>query len=367
MWRGKEKQAQGLQDPTCHWPALIWGPPWVPRASSSLVVPIQQHLRGQESPQRCREKCPGTWGCGVSGILPSRPRGPSLHSHLAGARRVGIGSFLPAKGAGLSCALGGRARQLPGEEPPPTPQGPRRTLRRARSGVPGPAGRRGPPRGADSPARAPAAAGRPLPAPRAPDPRARAAQPGPHREALQVRGRHGELRRGGRAGRAAGPRRGRAGCGTRSARRLRLNGSNMATSWKLPSAAAAERSSGAAPTPPAGPAPPPGPAESAARALPLGRRGSPRRGGRCRLRGLLGLVVCELGGRGGRCWGASARRPAACPWAEPVGVLRPRPRKPAPWEGSGVLRAPPGSPLPSCLHYVGACKGTGTPANGSMR
>lgn len=141
----------------------------------------------------------------------------------------------------------------------------------------------------------------------------------------------------------------------------------MATSWKLPSAAAAARSSGAAPTPPAGPAPPPGPAKSAARALPLGRRGSPRRGGRCRLRGLLGLVVCELGGRGGQCWGASARRPAACPWAEPAGVLRPRPRKPVPWEESGVLRAPQGSPPPSRLHHVGACKGTGTPANVSVR
>lgn len=96
-----------------------------------------------------------------------------------------------------------------------------------------------PPRGADSPPRAPS---------RGP------ARRRPHRDVFQVGGRHGELRTG------------RAGCGDRRSRggdepaagrappgRLRLNGSNMATSWKLPLAAAGEAAE-PAPPPPAGPA-----------------------------------------------------------------------------------------------------------------
>jgi hypothetical protein len=79
----------------------------------------------------------------------------------------------------------------------------------------------------------------------------------------------------------------------------------MATSWKLPLAAAAAAAGEAAeppppPPPPAGPASPPGPARPRAQPEPRGwdGRGSPLQGGRCQLRGLLGLVVCELGGVG---------------------------------------------------------------------
>lgn len=79
------------------------------------------------------------------------------------------------------------------------------------------------------------------------------------------------------------------------------------------------------------------------------RRGSPRRGGKCQRRGLLGLVVCELGGWGGQCRGAGARSPAACSreaGAEPGWERRsPRARRPVPWgEEWGAACAPGVSP-----------------------
>lgn len=75
----------------------------------------------------------------------------------------------------------------------------------------------------------------------------------------------------------------------------------MATSWKLPLAAAAGEAAEPPPPPPAGPASRLGPVRPRAQPEPLSwdGRGSPRRGGRCQLRGLLGLVVSKLGGREG--------------------------------------------------------------------
>lgn len=124
-----------------------------------------------------------------------------------------------------------------------------------------------PPRGADSPPRAPS---------RAP------ARHRPHRDAFQVGGRHGELRTG-RAG--CGERRGRGGdepaAGRAPPGRLRLNGSNMATSWKLPlAAAAAGEAAEPAPPPPAGPASLPGSAPAQRTPRGWDRRGSPRLGRR---------------------------------------------------------------------------------------
>lgn len=111
----------------------------------------------------------------------------------------------------------------------------------------------------------------------------------------------------------------------------------MATSWKLPLAAAAGEAAEPPPPPPAGPASPPGPATSAAEPCRWDRRGSPRRGGRCQLRGLLGLVVRDLGGPD-VCLGGWGGCPAACrvslgAWGRvAVGsVLGPRARKPGVW------------------------------------
>lgn len=117
-----------------------------------------------------------------------------------------------------------------------------------------------------------------------------------------------------------------------------MNGSNMATSWKLPLAAAAGEAAEPPPPPPAGPASPPGPATSAAGAPPLGRPGvfAARRevpaaeaAGTCSLRvGGPGRAV--PGGPG-----AGACRPAACPRearAESGWECQgPRARKPVPW------------------------------------
>lgn len=153
---------------------------------------------------------------GASGILPSGHESVFTPAQS----RSGLGFLPPSKGAYI-------ARSLTLQEPPPE----------VSSGVPG---FEAPPRGADSPPRAPS---------RAP------ARCGPHRDAFQVGGRHGEMRTGradcrerrgsGEDERAAG----RAPPG-----RLRLNGFNMATSWKLPLAVAAGEAVEPAPPPPAGPA-----------------------------------------------------------------------------------------------------------------
>ena len=84
----------------------------------------------------------GRSGSGVSWILPSGPRGPSLSSDLARTRRVFICSF-PRKVCSSS-PKGGDPASLPARRPRPTPWDPGLALRRARSGVPRPARRQGP-------------------------------------------------------------------------------------------------------------------------------------------------------------------------------------------------------------------------------
>lgn len=102
----------------------------------------------------------------------------------------------------------------------------------------------------------------------------------------------------------------------------------MATSWKLPLAAAAGEAAEPPPPPLAGPASPLGPVRPRAQPKPLSwdGRGSPLRGGRCQLRGLLGLVVSKLGGREGSAW-----------WPGPVSAGLPRvPERLGPSPGGSV-------------------------------
>lgn len=178
-WRGKEKQAQGLRAQSA--PALnsFGGLPRIPRASASPVVSIQQHLRGQESPQQCRKQYPETWGLQVSRILPSRPPGPQ--SVLApGPSQAGIYLLLPAKGACLSCAPGGNPASSPAKLLRPTPGTPGELCEEPAPGSPSRPGVEARPRGADSPARAPGQLqGGPLPAPRASRARRGPAGPSP--------------------------------------------------------------------------------------------------------------------------------------------------------------------------------------------
>lgn len=193
-----------------------------------------------------------------------------------------------------------------------------------------------PPCGADSPPRAPS---------RAP------ARRRPHRDAFQVGGRHGELRTG-RAG--CGERRGRGGdepaAGRAPPGRLRLNGSNMATSWKLPLAAAAGEAAEPAPPPPAGPASLPGsaPAQRAPRGWDRSGVSAAWRevlaagaAGTCSLRGG-GPVLPRLGDPG------RSPRPAACPWE--AGLVHSI-------EGCYVC---PGSSVSKLTIPAGTCKRTGT-------
>lgn len=179
------------------------------------------------SPQRCRN----TLGEKSRGRPGSSPLDTSQFSHLPSSAQILASSrersLRRAKPNTRSRHPPGVGSQVPGFETPP--------------------------RGADSPPRAPSR----VPARRR-----------PHRDAFQVGGRHGELRTG-RAG--CGDRWGRGGdepaAGRAPPGRLRLNGSNMATSWKLPLAAAAGEAAEPAPPPPAGPASLPGsaPAQHAPR------------------------------------------------------------------------------------------------------
>lgn len=59
-----------------------------------------------------------------AGEPPARPRGPSLHAHLAGARRVGTGSF-PRKGPGSPAPQQGDPADAPGP-PADAAESPRR-------------------------------------------------------------------------------------------------------------------------------------------------------------------------------------------------------------------------------------------------
>lgn len=159
-----------------------------------------------------------------------------------------------------------------------------------------------PPRGADSPPRAP------LPRPRAPraSPRCVPGRWPPWRAAHRAGGLRG----------APGPRRGRAGCGTRSPGRLRLNGSNMATSWKLPLAAAAGEAAERAPPPPAGPASLPGSAPSQHAPRGWDRPGVSAAWREVLAAGAAGTCSPRGGGPGLPRLGDPGRspRPAACPW-----------------------------------------------------
>lgn len=108
---------------------------------------------------------------------------------------------------------------------------------------------------------------------------------------------------------------------------------------------------------------PPRPAPPRAQPEPrLDGRGSPLRGGRCKLRGLLGLVVRSWGaGRavpGGpradaRLSGRLGRNPGGCDRA-------PRARKSVPWRKEWGAASAYGCPPPSRLHLVRACKCPGT-------
>lgn len=262
------------------------------------------------------QETPGELGVrGVSDPLPPAPRpwGPSLSSHLARARRVFICAF-PRKGPPLLSPRGATppacGKAAPLDAPGPAAGAAESPLRCPQAG---PASEPG--RAALTARREPPASCRAAPSPR-PAPLARAAaQQGPHREAFQVRGRHGELRTG-RAGRGEhpGPRRGQAGCGTRSARAAAAEWIQYGHFLETPLGRGGGRSRGAAPAPARGTGLParPGPERSRSPRRWDGR-GSPPRGGRCPLRGLLGLVVGELGGRGGQCLGRRGPVPAGLP------------------------------------------------------
>lgn len=208
--------------------------------------PDNSTCAAKASPQSCRN----TLGEKSRGRPGSSPLDRSLSSHLPRSAQILASS---------------RKRSL-GRAKPNTPRHPPGFG----SQVPG---FETPPRSADSPPRAPS---------RVPERRR------PHRDAFQVGGRHGELRTG-RAG--CGERRGRGrdepAAGRAPPGRLRLNGSNMATSWKLPLAAAAGEAAEPAPPPPAGPA-----------SLPLGPSAArfPRLGPTGGLRGLARGTSCEC------CW-----------------------------------------------------------------
>lgn len=173
---------------------------------------------------------------------------PGPRSILApGPSQAGIYLLRATKGACLSCAQARRPFQPPSKTPLPDAPGPRASaakspLRRPQAG---PASRPG--RAALTAPRAPGRLqGGPLPARRA---RA-AAQQGPHREAFQVRGRHGELCTG-RVGRGEhpGPRRGQAGCGTRSARAAAAEWIQYGHFLETPLGGGGGRSRGATPAP----------------------------------------------------------------------------------------------------------------------
>lgn len=219
------------------------------------------------------------------------------------------------------------------------------------------------PLGADSPARAPGQLqGGPLPAPRA------SRAPRPSTALTEKRSRSvAAMASSAPGGRAGASTRGRDGdkpaAGRAPPGRLQLNGSNMATSWKLPLAAAAGEAAEPPPPPPAGPASPSGPATSAAPAPPLGLPGVSVARREVPAAGAAGTCSLRVGGPGRAVPGGPV--PAGLPRVP--GRLGPRPGASVAaralgsrfrGEESGVLRAPQGSPLPSRLHHAGACKCT---------
>lgn len=241
------------------------------------------------------------WGSGGSRILPPpappAPGAPVCPRTWPEAARY---LFAPSREGGLPLVR-------PSGAPPPDAPGPQARAAKSPLGCPqaGPASRPG--RAELTTRLAPPASCRAAPSQRPAPPARAAAQQGPHREALQVSGRHGELRTR-RAGRGEHP--GRDGdqpaAGRAPPGRLRLNGSNMATSWKLPLAAAAGEVAEPPPPPPAGPASPPGPATSAARA-PLGRPGVSAARREVQAAGAAGTCSPQLGGREGSSRGAKGR------------------------------------------------------------
>lgn len=160
--RGKEKQAQGLQDPVCHSLNSFGGLHRIPKASSSPAVPIQQHLRGQESPQRCRKRYPGRWGSevfGSSSLAPGASVCPRTWTEPGGYL------FAPCRERGLPL-LRPSAETLPAAQQDAAARRPAPPGSRCEEPAPAPPSRRGVearPRGADSPSRPRPAAGRPPP------------------------------------------------------------------------------------------------------------------------------------------------------------------------------------------------------------
>lgn len=189
------------------------------------------------------------WGPGYPRSSPPAPGAP-----LCPRTRPEPGGhlFAPSRERALPLsAQRGRPRQLPGKaRQPDAPGPPASDAKGARSGDPQPPGV-GPGRAALTARPAPPpAAGRPPPrAPRAQRPSGALTERRSRSVAAMASSAPGP-RAGARTGRDAdNPAAGRAPPG-----RLRLNGSNLATSWKLPLAAAAAAGEAAEPPPPAGPA-----------------------------------------------------------------------------------------------------------------
>lgn len=120
----------------------------------------------------------------------------------------------------------------------------------------------------------------------------------------------------------------------------------MATSWKLPLAAAAGEVAEPPPPPPAGPASPPGPATSSAGA-PLGRPGVSAARREVQAAGAAGTCSPRVGGPGGQCLGGQGpTRVSLGGWGRARVVLT-GPRALGSHflgEESGVVRAPRGVP-----------------------
>lgn len=135
----------------------------------------------------------------------------------------------------------------------------------------------------------------------------------------------------------------------------------MATSWKLPLAAAAGEVAEPPPPPPAGPASPPGPATSAARAG-LGPPGVSAARREVQAAGPAGTCSPRVGGPGGQCLGGQGPvRVSLGSWGQARMVVTGLRALGSHFHGeeNGARRAPRGSP-PRRLHPVGACKCAGT-------
>lgn len=120
----------------------------------------------------------------------------------------------------------------------------------------------------------------------------------------------------------------------------------MATSWKLPLAAAAGEVAEPPPPPPAGPASPPGPATSAARA-PLGPPGVSAARREVQAAGAAGTCSPRVGGPGGQFPGGQGPMRVSLGGWGGIRVVVTGPRALGNQfhnEKSGVLRAPTGVP-----------------------